>query len=423
MALERIGNVRWYICALLFFATSVNYMDRQVLGILAPTLQHDIGWTEQQYSYIISAFQIAYAIGLVVAGRMVDRLGTRIGYAVIMCVWSLAAMAHALASSALGFGLARFLLGLGESGNFPAAVKTTAEWFPQRERSLATGIFNSGSSLGAILAPALVPIITLRFGWQAAFLAIGLVGVLWIIPWLSHYRIPAEHKRITPAEYEYIHRDVPLPAASIPWRRLLSYRQTWAFSIGKFMTDPIWWFYLYWLPKFFDSRFHLGLSNLGLPLIIVYNLSTVGSIGGGWLPAVLNRTGMTMVKARFAALLIPACLVLPIFFVGSLTTEWTAVAILGLATAAHQAWSANLYTTVSDMFPREAVGAVVGIGGMAGSVGGVLFSLGVGYLLAVTHSYTLLFAISASAYLVAFLIIRLLVPKLSRIDARVILES
>ena len=420
MALERIGNVRWYICALLFFATSVNYMDRQVLGILAPTLQHDIGWTEQQYSYIISAFQVAYAIGLVAAGRMVDRLGTRIGYAVIMGVWSLAAMAHALASSALGFGVARFLLGLGESGNFPAAVKTTAEWFPQRERSLATGIFNSGSNLGAILAPAVVPMITLRFGWQAAFLATGLFGLLWIIPWLLHYRIPSEHKRITPAEYEYIHRDVPPPAARIPWNRLLSYRQTWAFCVGKFMTDPIWWFYLYWLPKFFDSRFHLGLSNLGLPLIIVYNFSAVGSIGGGWLPALLNRGGMAMVRARFAALLVSACLVLPIFFVGSLSTEWSAVVILGLATAAHQAWSANLYTTVSDMFPREAVGTVVGIGGMAGSVGGVLFSLGVGYLLALTHSYTLLFAISASAYLVAFLIIRLLVPKLTRVEVRVL---
>ena len=411
-----MSHVRWTICALLFFATSINYMDRQVLGILAPTLENKIGWTEQQYSYIISAFQIAYAIGLVAAGRMVDRLGTRVGYALIMGVWSLASMAHALAHSVLGFGIARFVLGLGESGNFPAAVKSTAEWFPQRERSLATGIFNSGSNLGAVIAPAIVPFITLRYGWQATFLITGVFGILWIVWWLWYYRLPGYHPRISAEEHQHIHSDLPPQIALIPWKRLLSYRQTWAFSTAKFMTDPIWWFYLYWLPKFFDSRFHLGLSHLGLPLIIVYNFSAVGSIGGGWLPAFLNRHGMTMVRARFAAMLIAACLVLPVFFLGNLSTVWGVIAVLSLATAAHQGWSANLYTTVSDMFPREAVGAVVGIGGMAGSVGGVLFSLGVGYLLALTHSYTLLFGISASAYLVAFFVFRLLAPRLSRVE-------
>jgi ACS family hexuronate transporter-like MFS transporter len=416
LALQKIGSVRWFICALLFFATSINYLDRQVLGILAPTLQQKIGWSEEQYGYIISAFQIAYAIGLVASGRMVDRLGTRIGYAVIMGVWSLASMAHALANSALGFGIARFVLGLGESGNFPAAIKTTAEWFPQKERSLATGIFNSGANLGAIIAPAIVPSITLRYGWRAAFLVTGIFGLVWMVWWIARYRVPAENKRLGAAEYEHIHRDLPPPTRQIPWQRLLAYRQTWAFSLGKFLTDPIWWFYLYWLPKFFDSRFHLGLSHLGVPLIIVYNFSAIGSIGGGWLPALFTRLGFDIVKARYTAMLVAACLVLPIFFVGQLTSQWAAIGILGMATAAHQGWSANLYTTVSDMFPREAVGVVVGIGGMAGAIGGVLFSLGVGYVLELTHSYTLLFAISASAYLIAFGVLRLLVPGLPRVN-------
>jgi len=414
----RMGRVRWTICALLFLATSINYMDRQVLGILAPVLQHDIGWTEKEYSYIIMAFQIAYAVGLIVAGRMVDRLGTRIGYAVVMGIWSVAAMAHALARSALGFGIARFFLGLGESGNFPAAVKTTAEWFPQSERSLATGIFNSGANVGAVLAPAIVPIVTLRFGWRAAFLTTGIFSLSWIVWWLWRYRVPSEHKRVTRTEYEYIHRDPPASVARIPWSRLATIRQTWAFSLAKFLTDPIWWFYLYWLPKFFDSKFHLGLSHLGLPLILVYNFSAIGSIGGGWLPAFFHRRGMPMKRARFAAMLTMALAVLPIFFVGQLSNEWASVGLLGLATAAHQGWSANLYTTVSDMFPREAVGAVVGIGGMMGSVGGVLFSWTVGSLLSQTHSYALLFAMSASAYLVALAVFRLLAPRLEPVVIR-----
>lgn len=413
---KHAGRLRWTVCAMLFFATSINYMDRQVLGILASTLQRSIGWTEQEYGYIISAFQIAYAIGLVTAGRLIDRIGTRIGYTVVMALWSIASMAHAFATTAFGFGLARFFLGLGEAGNFPAAIKATAEWFPRDERSLATGIFNSGANLGAVLAPALIPIITLRYGWQAAFLLTGFFGALWIVWWLVSYRAPADHKRITRSEYEYIHEDGPSELAAIPYRALLSYRQTWAFAIAKFLTDPIWWFYLYWLPKFFDSHFHLGLSQLGLPLIVVYNVSAVGSIGGGWIPAFLHRRGFSMVQARYTAMFIAACLVLPIFFAARFTHEWLAVAVLSLAAAAHQGWSANLYTIASDMFPREAIGAVVGIGGMAGSIGGVLFSLGVGYLLQVTHSYTVLFAISSSAYLVAFLWLRLTVPSLPKIQ-------
>lgn len=413
------SHVRWTICALLFFATSINYMDRQVLSILAPTLQHSIGWTEAQYGYIVGAFQAAYAIGLVLAGRMVDKLGSRIGYALIMGMWSLAAMGHALAHSAFTFGVARFFLGLGESGNFPAAIKTTTEWFPQKERSLATGIFNSGTNVGAIVAPALIPWITIRFGWRAAFLMTGVFSLTWIGWWLTHYRKPTEHPRVSRAELQHILSDPPQPAANIPWKKLIAYRQTWAFSLAKFLTDPFWWFYLFWLPKFFNSRFHVDLLHLGLPLVVVYNASAVGSIGGGWLPALFHRRGMAMTKARLAAMLLYACAVVPIFFAGHTDSEWVAVGLLSLAASAHQAWSANLFTTSSDMFPKSAVGAVVGIGGMAGSVGGFLLSISTGKILEITHSYASLFAMAASAYLIAFFLLRLLAPGLRKIDVPV----
>jgi ACS family hexuronate transporter-like MFS transporter len=414
-----LTRVRWLICAMLFFATSINYVDRQVFSILAPTLQHSIGWTEAQYGYIVGAFQFAYAIGLVVAGRMVDRLGCRIGFVVIMGLWSLASMAHALAASALGFGIARFFLGLGEAGSFPAAVKTTAEWFPQRERSLATGIFNSGTNIGAILAPALIPWITLKFGWRAAFLATGIFGAIWIGWWLTQYDSPAHHPDVSPAEFEHIQGDSAEPVEQIPWKKLLAYKQTWAFAVAKFLTDPIWFFYLYWLPKFFDERYHLGLSRIGLPLIVVYNVSTIGSIGGGWLPTAFNKMGISMAKARLFAMFVCACLILPIFFASRVSSLWSVVGILSLATAAHQGWSANLFTTASDMFPRSAVGSVVGIGGMAGSVGAVLFSLSTGWVLQLTHSYTPLFAIAASAYLVGLFLLRAIAPSLQRVDAAV----
>jgi MFS transporter, ACS family, hexuronate transporter len=401
---------------MLFFATSINYLDRQVLGILAPTLQHSIGWTESQYGYIVGAFQFAYAIGLVAAGRMVDRLGSRIGFALIMGFWSLASMAHALASSALGFGIARFFLGLGEAGSFPAAIKTTAEWFPQRDRSLATGIFNSGVNVGAILALALIPWITLKFGWRAAFLATGIIGAIWIVWWLVKYRDPGHHPRVSPLELQHIQENSAEPVEQIPWKKLLAYKQTWAYSTAKFLTDPIWYFYLYWLPKFFDERYHLGLSHIGLPLIIVYNFSAIGSIGGGWLSTAFNKAGMPMARARLSAMLVCACLILPIFFASRVSSLWAAVGILSLATAAHQGWSANLFTTASDMFPRSAVGSIVGIGGMAGSAGSVLFSLSTGWVLQLTHSYTPLFVVAASAYLVGLLFLRIIAPGLQRVD-------
>ena len=408
--LRAVGKVRWTICGMLFAATSINYIDRQILGILAPTLQHTIGWTDLQYSYIISGFQFAYAVGLILAGRMVDRLGTRIGYAIIMEVWSLSAMSHALARTVLGFAAARFFLGLGEAGNFPAAIKTTAEWFPQSERSLATGVFNSGTSVGAILAPAIVPWATLRYGWQAAFLMTGAFSALWILGWLYYYRSPARHRTLTPEEFAYIQRDLNEPIKAVPWHQLLGHRQTWAFAAGKLLTDPIWWFLLYWLPLFLTKKFHLGLGQLAVPLVVIYNISTIGSVGGGWLPAFFHRHGMAMSRARLSTMLLCASLVTPIFFASRVHSEWLAIAIISVAAAAHQGWSANLFTTASDMFPRSAVGSVVGIGATIGSIGGVLFSLGTGWILNLTHNYTIPFILSASAYLLALGLMQLIVP-------------
>jgi MFS transporter, ACS family, hexuronate transporter len=411
------GRVRWTICAMLFVATSINYMDRQVIAILKPTLQHSIGLTELSYGYIVDAFQVAYALGLLLAGRLVDKLGTRIGYMLVMAVWSLSAMGHALASTALEFGIARFFLGLGESGNFPAAIKTVAEWFPQNERSLATGIFNSGANVGAILTPLIVPWVTLRFGWHAAFLTTGTFSALWLVWWFRNYRKPSDHPRLTGAELSHIYQQsVADTRPSMPWRQLLGYRQTWGFSIAKFLTDPIWWFYLFWLPSYFSTKFNLDLSHLGLPLIIIYNVSALGSIGGGWLPTPFRRLGLSAGNARLAAMLFCACLVVPIFAVSNLKSEWTAIALLSIAVGAHQGWSANLFTTSSDIFPRSAVGAVVGIGGMAGSTGGALFAFLAGHVLQLTHSYAILFAIAASAYLLALVMLYLLAPGLKKVE-------
>ncbi|MEY2394980.1 MAG: transporter, family, hexuronate transporter [Acidobacteriaceae bacterium] len=413
----RLGRVRWTVCAMLFVATSINYMDRQVIAILKPTLEHSIGLTEVSYGYIVDAFQIAYAIGLLAAGRLIDKLGTRIGYMLVMATWSLSAMGHALASTVLEFGFARFLLGLGESGNFPSAIKTVAEWFPQNERSLATGIFNSGANIGAILAPAIVPWVTLRYGWHAAFLTTGIFSVLWILWWFRYYRRPTDHPTLTAREMQHIYQEAATDLGpSMPWRRLLSCRQTWAFSLAKFLTDPIWWFYLFWLPSYFSAKFNLNLSHLGLPLIIVYNVSVVGSIGGGWLPAPFRRLGLSPQYARLAAMLVCASLVVPIFTAANVKSLWTAIALIGVAAGAHQGWSANLFTTSSDMFPRSAVGAVVGIGGMAGSVGSALFAFFAGHVLQLTHSYGILFGIASSSYLLALVILYLLAPGLKKVE-------
>jgi MFS transporter, ACS family, aldohexuronate transporter len=415
---QKLTNYRWTMCALLFFATTINYIDRQVIGILAPVLQKEIGWTEIDYGYIVTAFQAAYAIGLLFGGRLIDRFGTKLGFSVAVVVWSIAAMGHALVRSAFGFGVARFALGLGESGNFPASIKGVAEWFPKKERALATGIFNSGANIGAVFAPAVVPWLTITYGWQAAFIMTGLFGFIWLVFWVFMYEIPEKHRRISTKELEYIQSDrEEVRSVKISWIKLLRYRQTWAFVIGKFMTDPPWWFYLFWLPKFLNSRYGLDLSQLGLPLIIIYMMTSVGSIGGGWLSGSFIKRGWSVNKSRKIVMLVCAIFIVPIVF-ASVSGVWVATALIAVAAACHQGWSANLFTTASDMFPKQAVASVVGLGGMAGAVGGMLLSTGAGFLLEWTGSYLTLFIISGSAYLTNLLIFHLLVPKMEPADFR-----
>jgi MFS transporter, ACS family, hexuronate transporter len=400
-AVPGIGNYRWRICALLFFATTINYVDRQVLGVLAPQLQTVIGWNEVQYGYIVTAFQAAYAIGLLVVGRFIDRVGTRVGYALAIGVWSIAAMSHALVSTVVGFGIARFLLGLGEAGNFPAAIKTVAEWFPRKERTLATGIFNSGSNIGAIVAPLVVPVIAVKLGWRFAFLFTGFFSAAWIVVWLAVYRRPKQSE----SEFEE-------PVVRIPATRLLSMRQTWVVIMGKFMTDPVWWFFIFWLPKFLYSKHGLSLLELGPPLIAIYVMADIGSVTGGWLASRFLKMGWSGNRARKTAMLICAVSVMPIVLAANISSLWGAVGVLGLATASHQGWSANLFTLASDLFPREAVGSVVGMGGFGGAISGMLIATFTGFLLQLTGSYVPLFVMAGSTYLIALLVIHLLSPGL-----------
>ncbi|MBA4124813.1 MAG: MFS transporter [Acidobacteria bacterium] len=407
-----VGRYRWVICALLFFATTINYVDRQVLGILATPLQKELGWSESDYGFIATAFTGAYAVGLLIVGRLMDWLGTRKGFSLAIIFWSLAAMGHALARSAFGFGIARFALGLGEAGNFPAAIKTAAEWFPKKERALATGIFNSGSNVGAIVAPLTVPWIAINYGWQWAFIITGTIGFFWLVFWLALYRRPEEHPRLSKAELAYIRSDPAEPVTKIPWLRLLPHRQTWAFAAGKFLTDPVWWFFLFWLPKFLNENHGLTLTGLGIPLVIIYVAADFGSIGGGYLSSALIKRGWSVNAGRKTAMLICALCVVPIIFAVRASNLWVAVALISLATAAHQGWSANLFTLVSDMFPRRVVGSVVGIGGFAGAVSGMLIATITGLLLQWTGSYVPIFIFAASAYLIALLVIQLLVPRL-----------
>jgi ACS family hexuronate transporter-like MFS transporter len=405
-------SFRWLICALLFFATTINYVDRAVLGVLAPTLRAELHWTDQHYGNINAAFTLAYAIGFLFAGWFIDRVGTRVGYTVYLVIWSLAAAGHAFAKSAWGFGIARFGLGIGESGNFPAAIKTVAEWFPKKERALATGIFNGGSNVGAVLAPALVPWIALHWHWQAAFIITGLSGLVWVVFWWPLYHRPAHHPRLTPAERAFIESDPPDPQVKIPWLTLLGFRQTWAFAIGKFLTDSVWWFYLFWFPLFMADRFGVDLKTIGLPMITVYLLADVGSVAGGWLSSKLLKIGWTPNAARKTAMLICALCILPVAMAPRVEGQWMAVWLVGIAAAAHQGFSANIFTLTSDMFPRHAVGSVVGIGGFAGAMGGFFMNLGAGWLKQNQGSYVTMFTIAAFAYLTALLIMHLLVPRL-----------
>ena len=409
---ERIGNYRWTIVALLFFATTINYVDRMVIGILAPTLQNEIHWNEIQYGYIVTAFTAAYAIGLLGIGRLIDLLGTKLGYAIALAGWSVAAMGHALTRTVFGFGFARFALGIFEAGNFPAAIKTVAEWFPKKERALATGIFNAGSNVGAILAPLVVPWITLIWGWQEAFIFTGGFGLLWLIFWFLFYEKPEKHKRLSKKEHEYIQADPPDTSVKIPWKQLFKHKGTWAFASGKFLTDSAWWFYLFWIPKFLNETYGITLNKIGVPLIIIYVMADVGSIGGGWLSSFFIKRGWSINKSRKIAMLICALCVTPIVFAAQASNVWMAVALLSLATAAHQGWSANLFTTVSDMFPRKAVASVVGLGGMAGAISGMFISNITGFVLQFTGSYIIPFFIAGSVYLIALVTIHLLVPDL-----------
>lgn len=407
-----LGNYRWRVCAMLLAATTISYIDRQVLGVLAPFLQEKMGWTELQYSSIVTAFQAAYAIGLLGAGAVIDRYGTRIGYALAIGIWSVAAMSHALATGVISFACARFALGLGEAGNFPAAIKAVAEWFPQRERALAAGIFNSGSNIGAIVAPLMVPIVAAQWGWQAAFLCTGALSALWLTLWLLRYRTPGEQTRLSPQERAHIGAEPVAPTRRVPWSQLLRHRQTWAFAAAKFLTDPIWWFFLFWLPKFLHAKYGLGLLELGAPLITIFLMADAGSIAGGWLAGALIKRGMSVNRARKTAMLICALLVLPVIFAAQASHLWLAVALVGLATAGHQGWSANVYTLTSDLFPRHAVASVVGMGGFAGAVGGMLISTVIGLLLQATGSYVPVFLLAGGAYLLAWVVVQMLAPRL-----------
>ena len=414
----KVGRYRWVICALLFFATTINYVDRQVLGLLAADLQRVFGWSEVDYGNIVASFNAAYALGLLLAGRIMDRFGTKIGYSFALIFWSLAAMAHAAARSAFGFGVARAALGLGEAGNFPAAIKTVAEWFPKKERAFATGIFNAGTNVGAIVAPLTVPWIARNYGWQWAFIMTGAIGFLWLLFWIPMYARPEVHHRVSKAELAYIQSDPPdPPAEKIPWVKLIPHRQTSAFAIGKYMTDPVWWFYLYWIPNFLRTKHSLDLTTIGPPLIAIYLIADVGSIGGGWLSSTLIKRGWTINRARKTAMLLCALAVTPIIFASNVKSLWAAVLLIGLAAAAHQGWSANLFTTASDMFPRSAVGSVVGFGGMAGAIGGATMAVATGYILQSTgENYQIVFTIAGTLYLLALLVIHLLVPRLEPVE-------
>lgn len=445
MTQATIGKYRWTICALLFFATTVNYLDRQVLSLLAPDLSAEFGWTNTDYANITAVFQFAYAISMLFAGRFIDKLGTKKGFIWAIVIWSLAAIMHAFAIeiggifqgvfatinlvipvSILGFMISRAVLAFGEAGNFPAAIKATAEYFPKKERSFATGIFNSGANVGAILAPLTVPWIALHWGWQTAFILIGAIGFIWVIFWWLFYDKPEKQRRMSKSELDYINSDTDAAVAAtekkekVAWLKLLGYKQTWAFAFGKFMTDGVWWFFLFWLPKYLDAQYGMGKTAIMVPLAVLYSMTMFGSIGGGWFPTYFIKKGYNAYDGRMKAMLIIALFPLLVLLAQPLgyITFWIPVILIGIGASAHQAWSANIFTTVSDMFPKKAVGSVVGIGGMAGGLGGVLISKSGGALFdhykALGHiqtGYTIMFAICAVSYLIAWVVMKALVPK------------
>jgi ACS family hexuronate transporter-like MFS transporter len=412
----RLGY-RWTIVALLFGAVTVNYIDRQVLGILAPTLTRDLHWSETDYSTIVSCWTAAYGLGLLFMGRFMDRIGVRRGFTAAVATWSLAAMAHAIVRTVAGFSAARVFLGLAESGNFPGANKALAEWFPKKERAFAFGLFNAGSNVGVVAAALLVPWITLALGWRWAFVATGTFDLLWLALWLAVYREPDRNRRVTAAELAYIRSDPADPPVTMPYRSLLGRRQTWAFIIGKAMTDPVWLFYLFWLPKFLDTRWHVKLTGLALPLIVIYVAADVGSVTGGWISTALIKRGWSLNRGRKSAMLLCAVLIVPTILAPSAGSMWAAVAIVAVAASAHQGWSSNLFTLVTDTFPRRAVASMTGLGGAAGMLGAFLFQRYTGDILQATHgNYAPVFAALGFAYLTALGLIHLLVPRLEPVQ-------
>jgi MFS transporter, ACS family, hexuronate transporter len=415
-----MSSYRWVVVSLLFFATTINYLDRQVIGLLKDNLAKDFSWSEKDYSRIVMAFSTAYAIALMLFGRLIDKIGTRLGYAISIIIWSVAAMFHAMATGTLGFGIARTALGLGEAGNFPAAIKAVAEWFPKKDRALATGIFNSGTNVAAIIGPPLIAWIFSNYGWQEAFIWTGSLGFIWLIFWWWLYRIPSRQKKITKEEFEYIHsdqdEDVNDQSPKPRWSGLFRLRQTWAIIFGKFLTDPVWWFYLFWIPSYFNSTFHLNLTSSAIHVSTVYIIASFGSILGGYLSGWMIRRGIPIYNARKYSMFIFACCVVPIFFVRYTNGIWPAVWLISLAAAAHQAWSATIYTVAGDMFPKKILSSVIGIGGMAGSAGGILFPFLIGIILdhfkllgQLGTGYNIIFGICAGAYLVAWTIMQILI--------------
>lgn len=423
-------NYRWLIVTLLFLGTVINYLDRQIIGLLKPTLELEFNWTETDFGKIMSAFSFAYAIGLLVSGRFIDKVGTKLGYSVAVVVWSIAGMGHALAKSVAGFGIARLSLGIGEAGNFPAAMKAVSEWFPKKERALATGIFNSGTAIGVVVALIIVPIIMQNYGWHEVFWITGAMGFVWLIFWLWLYEIPSRQKRLSAEELAYIESDKDdisdqvQSATKISWAKLFTFPQTWAFVTGKFLIDPIFWFFLFWLPSYFSSTFNLDLKVISPELMLIYGATTIGSIAGGYFSSQLINRGWPTLKARKGVLLLFAVLELGIMIAIAqfVTDKWVAVGLISLAVAVHQAWATNIFTMASDMFPKEVVSSVVGIGGMTGAIGGILFPIFVGYLLDVykasdnlTGGYNLIFTICGVTYLVAWIIIHLLTRKSQKV--------
>jgi ACS family hexuronate transporter-like MFS transporter len=414
-AAARRTKFRWIICALLFLGTTVNYIDRQVIGLLKPILEKQFAWTETDYANIIFSFQLAYALGLLAIGGVLDRIGVRLGYSLAVVFWSVAAVVHGFMRSAAGFSAARFGLGLAEAANFPAAIKAVGEWFPKRERALATGLLNSGANVGALVTPLAVPWMTQHWGWQAAFYVTGAIGLLWVALWWPIYRVPERHPLVSPAELSLIRSDPLDPPQKYPWSQMFMHRQTWAFSMGKFLTDPWWWFYLFWVPTFLNTQFGVTVDpkQIGPPMILIYTLASVGSIGGGWLSSHLIKRGWSVNAARKTAMLVCALAVVPIIFASRVHNMWVAVFLIGLAAAAHQGFSANIFTLVSDMVPRKAVSSVTGIGGMAGAVGGMLVAKVVGWILDATgKNYLVPFLMAGCSYLVALAIIHIVLPKL-----------